>query len=106
MDLSPTKFLLAIALLFAVTLSFPPEGLAGTKYIGNYAVGHVASVCAATGGTKTAGKGLGGFGCETAKGQVNCDKAGHCWGTCHACNIVTHSSLQRILNPPSEMPKK
>jgi hypothetical protein len=105
---SRTKAILATTLLCVITLGFPGGALAagGTKYIGNYTMGHVTSVCANVGGTVTKGKGSGGFGCETAEGQVNCDKDGHCWGTCHACHILTHSSLQRILRPPSEMPKK
>jgi hypothetical protein len=36
---SPTKALLAIALLSAVTLGFPGKVFAGTKYIGNYTIG-------------------------------------------------------------------
>jgi hypothetical protein len=36
-------------------------------------------------GVLTSGKGAGGYGCKTAKGEVSCTAEGDCTGTCQGC---------------------
>jgi hypothetical protein len=51
------------------------------------------------GGGSTAGKGHGGFGCKTSKGEVECNAAGECIGKCQHCGTGEIGSVRGILRP-------
>src|SRR5437899_1158832 len=66
---------------------------------GIYTRAQVDIACTRASGGSTAGKGHGGFGCKTSKGEVECNAAGECIGTCHRCGTRETGSLRGILAP-------
>src|SRR6266487_5182442 len=66
---------------------------------GTYTQAQVDIACTRAGGGSTAGRGHGGFGCKTSKGEVECNAAGECIGTCHRCATRETGSLRGILAP-------
>jgi len=66
---------------------------------GTYTQGQVDIACTRAGGGSTAGRGHGGFGCKTSKGEVECNAAGECIGKCQHCGIGEIGSIRGILRP-------
>jgi hypothetical protein len=70
--------------VFAVVAS--AAGAATIKLTGQYQRWQIETKCLGTNdGVVTSGTGEGGYGCKTKKGEVSCDKDGHCTGTCGNC---------------------
>jgi len=73
-----------LALLTVVLL--PAGAWAGTHTLnGTYNSGQIDMACVDAQGWVTKGKGPGGYGCKTKKGEVSCTAAGKCTGTCKRC---------------------
>jgi hypothetical protein len=68
---------------------------------GTHTRGQVEIACTKAGGVSTAGRGHGGFGCRTSKGEVECDAAGECIGKCQHCGTGEIGSIRGILRPSS-----
>ncbi len=71
--------------LFMVALISPglPIDAAWARVIvlkGTHTWGQVEIACTKADGVSTAGRGHGGFGCKTSKGEVECNAAGECIG--------------------------
>jgi len=66
---------------------------------GTHTRGQVEIACTKADGASTAGRGHGGFGCKTSKGEVECDAGGECIGTCQRCGTRETGSLLSILRP-------
>jgi hypothetical protein len=84
-----------------ITLGFL-VGAASARVIalkGSHTRGQVEIACTKADGVSTAGRGHGGFGCKTSKGEVQCDAAGACIGTCQHCGTRETASIRGILQP-------
>jgi hypothetical protein len=66
---------------------------------GTHTRGQVEIACTKADGASTPGKGHGGFGCKTSKGEVECNAAGECIGTCQHCGTRETASIRGILQP-------
>ena len=66
---------------------------------GTHTQGQVEIACTKADGVSTTGRGHGGFGCKTSKGEVECNAAGECIGTCHRCGTRETASIRGILRP-------
>jgi hypothetical protein len=55
-----------------------------------------ACLARATDGQLNSGKGPGGYGCKTSKGEVSCTAAGECTGTCQACRARVITRGRRV----------
>src|SRR6266567_6246257 len=66
---------------------------------GTHTRGQVEIACTKANGASIAGRGHGGFGCRTSLGEVECDAAGECIGTCQRCGTRETGSLLSILRP-------
>jgi hypothetical protein len=51
------------------------------------------------GGEPNAGRGPGGFGCKTSRGQVECNAAGECIGKYQRCGTGQIGRIKDILRP-------
>src|SRR5260370_31018988 len=70
---------------------------------GTHTWGQVEIACTKADGVSTAGRGHGGFGCKTAKGEGECNAAGECIGKCQQCG--TGAARPRLgLGRPSFSP--
>src|SRR6266567_5106290 len=90
--------------LFMVALISPglPRDAAWARVIvlkGTHTQGQVEIACTKADGVSTTGRGHGGFGCKTSKGEVECNAAGECIGTCHRCGTRETASIRGILRP-------
>ncbi len=68
---------------------------------GTHTRGQVEIACTKADGVSTAGRGHGGFGCRTSKGEVECNAAGECIGKCQHCGTGEIGSIRGILRPSS-----
>src|SRR6266704_582987 len=66
---------------------------------GTHTRGQVEIACTKVDGVSSAGRGHGGVDCKTSKGEVECNAAGECIGTCHRCGTRETGSLRGILAP-------
>ena len=66
---------------------------------GTHTQAQVDMACTRAGGGSTAGRGHGGFGCKTSKGEVECNAAGECIGKCQHCGTGEIRSIRGILRP-------
>ena len=66
---------------------------------GTYTQAQVDIACTRAGGGSTAGRGHGGFGCKTSKGEVECNAAGECIGKCQHCGTGEIRSIRGIWRP-------
>jgi hypothetical protein len=77
-------------------------GVASARVIalkGTHTRGQVEIACTKVGGVSTVGRGHGGFGCKTSKGEVECNAAGECIGRCQHCGSGEINSIRGILRP-------
>ena len=69
------------------------------KLRGVYSVSVVDRTCIRAAGMQTRGIGLGGFGCKTEKGEVECTAKGQCTAICEVCGSRHHrTGLYGILH--------
>ena len=68
---------------------------------GTHTRGQVEIACTKADGVSTAGRGHGGFGCRTSKGEVECNAAVECIGKCQHCGTGEIGSIRGILRPSS-----
>lgn len=89
---------------FAVMAS--AAGAATIKLTGQYKQWQIETTCMGTkDGVVTPGAGPGGYGCKTSKGEVSCDKDGHCTGTCGNCGSAAapgRRGIGGILSPKAQ----
>ncbi|SRR6266480_5574207 len=92
---------LFIFMIALTTLGFLVDAAAARNIVlkRTYTQGQVEIACIRGGGASIAGRGPGGFGCKTSKGEVKCNAAGECIGTCHRCGTRETSSIRDILGP-------
>src|SRR6266540_2726244 len=83
------------------SLGFPVDAASARVVVlkGTHTRGQVEIACTKADGVLTAGRDRGGFGCKTSKGEVECNAAGECIGTCHRCGTRETGSLRGILAP-------
>jgi hypothetical protein len=92
---------LIIFVMALTTLGFLVDAAAARNIVlkRTYTQGQVEIACIRGGGASIAGRGPGGFGCKTSKGEVKCNAAGECIGTCHRCGTRETGSIRDILGP-------
>jgi hypothetical protein len=80
------RFALAIIIFAATTIAaLTGRTLAGTVQVsGTHSAGDIKSHCDKAGGVFFGG-GEGGYGCTSAKGEINCTGTGSCTGSCATC---------------------
>jgi len=77
---------LGVVVLAVFAVGSPHAAWAKTiKLKGRVSSDTVGVDCILADGTFTPGKGPGGYGCKTPKGEVSCTADGKCTGTCEAC---------------------
>jgi hypothetical protein len=92
---------LASALAVAATLMVADTRPADAYSLkGGHTPGEIAGACFKAGGTFTSGS-AGSYSCQTANGEVRCDKDGYCNGSCEKCPKVVKGGLNDVLRPPA-----
>jgi hypothetical protein len=82
------KALVSVIIAGVFALTAPAALSATVKLAGTHTIGQILQACILSEGghaQQTAGTGPGGYGCRTDKGEVSCDRDGHCTGTCDNC---------------------
>lgn len=85
-------FTIVTALFFIADTARSGARAEPIKLKGNYSQSYIEARCLGTSDGKITTDGNGGYGCKTSKGEVNCDKNGHCTGNCGNCGGKSASS--------------
>jgi hypothetical protein len=98
------KLRLSFTLLAALTFFAGPAS-AGTVDLGHQNRGDIKIACFAhNDGKLTSGSGPGGYGGKTSKGEVSCDKDGHCTGNCGNASAPGNRGIKGILSASGRVP--
>ena len=93
---------LIIFTIAQIMLGFQVDAAAARVIVlkGSHTQGQIEIACTKSGGESIAGRGRGGFGCKTLKGEVQCNAAGECVGRCQRCGTGEIGTIRDILRPP------
>jgi hypothetical protein len=92
---------LIIFMITGTSLGFLVEAASARIIVlkGTYTKERIHIACITAGGEPNAGRGPGGFGCKTSRGQVECNAAGECIGKCQRCGTGEIGHIKDILRP-------